>query len=533
MFSLRTCPSHVCAFIAPGTPGRTELESLFERLVAVGGRSAVKMLQRALDNLQTARCGDCVDMESTFRKVRDSCGVLVDLAWEKMHTGDWKKVNEAWRDLYVIACLAKVDAAEFNTTSTTSPREALNVLDVASLLGGRAFRDALEVAIGRAHDLVTNLEDGDGKPVTSRKRPRHEVTLGGDATLDEISAALPPGSLGDSRVRTEGITDGEKDEPELAAVVAQIAAKRSPVPQFDALPSLERFLLDWMVSGEPVVLRGLAKKWPAFTKWKHPEYLRRTAGTRTVPVELGKHFMHETFAQSLLPFGEFLDEYVAPPSYATSDETSDLTIALTSALTSDLTSDAARKPTKYQTGYLAQHALFDQIPCLRRDIVTPDYCALTLIQCGEETPLGNERRTGEETLCAKVSTHGGDDDDANKPGLRAVNAWLGPKGTVSPTHTDPTHNLLTQVFGKKYVRVWAPEHTDAMYASTDLKERNVSRVDPDFDCARELRTAFPKFLNAPFQDVVLEPGDALYLPPKWWHYVQSLTSSFSVSFWWM
>jgi lysine-specific demethylase 8 len=30
----------------------------------------------------------------------------------------------------------------------------------------------------------------------------------------------------------------------------------------------------------------------------------------------------------------------------------------------------------------------------------------------------------------------------------------------------------------------------------------------------------------------LEPGDALYVPPGWFHYVQSVTSSFSVSFWW-
>ena len=27
-------------------------------------------------------------------------------------------------------------------------------------------------------------------------------------------------------------------------------------------------------------------------------------------------------------------------------------------------------------GYLAQHALFDQIPSLRKDILTPDYCGL-------------------------------------------------------------------------------------------------------------------------------------------------------------
>ena len=33
-------------------------------------------------------------------------------------------------------------------------------------------------------------------------------------------------------------------------------------------------------------------------------------------------------------------------------------------------------------------------------------------------------------------------------------------------------------------------------------------------------------------DCVLEPGQMLFIPPGWWHYVKSTTVSFSVSFWW-
>lgn len=35
-----------------------------------------------------------------------------------------------------------------------------------------------------------------------------------------------------------------------------------------------------------------------------------------------------------------------------------------------------------------------------------------------------------------------------------------------------------------------------------------------------------------FMDCVLEEGEMIYIPPKWWHYVRSLTPSLSVSFWW-
>ena len=43
---------------------------------------------------------------------------------------------------------------------------------------------------------------------------------------------------------------------------------------------------------------------------------------------------------------------------------------------------------------------------------------------------------------------------------------------------------------------------------------------------------FPAYQHARFVDVVLAPGDMLYVPPRWWHYVQSLDRSCSVSFWW-
>lgn len=55
-----------------------------------------------------------------------------------------------------------------------------------------------------------------------------------------------------------------------------------------------------------------------------------------------------------------------------------------------------------------------------------------------------------------------------------------------------------------------------------------SRVDieqPDF-------TRYPKFKNAKPMEFTLEPGEMLYLPPFWWHQVESLEPAISVSFWW-
>lgn len=49
--------------------------------------------------------------------------------------------------------------------------------------------------------------------------------------------------------------------------------------------------------------------------------------------------------------------------------------------------------------------------------------------------------------------------------------------------------------------------------------------EPDF-------AKFPKFASADYQECILREGQMLYIPPYHWHYVRSLSLSFSVSFWW-
>ncbi|RYR70168.1 hypothetical protein Ahy_A03g016678 [Arachis hypogaea] len=142
--------------------------------------------------------------------------------------------------------------------------------------------------------------------------------------------------------------------------------------------------------------------------------------------------------------------------------------------------------------YLAQHPLFDQINELRKDIFIPDYCF----------------------------AGGGE--------LRSLNAWFGPAGTVTPLHHDPHHNILAQVVGKKYVRLYSASLSEELYPYSETMRTNSSQVDLDDIDERK----FPKVQDLEFVDCILEEGDMLYIPPKWWHYVRSLTTSFSVSFWW-
>lgn len=141
-------------------------------------------------------------------------------------------------------------------------------------------------------------------------------------------------------------------------------------------------------------------------------------------------------------------------------------------------------------GYLAQHHLLDQVPQLMEDIVVPDYCHL-----GQQPPR--------------------------------INAWVGPCGTVSPLHHDPDHNILVQVVGYKYIRLYGEDQSHLLYAHPDPLLSNTSQADVEGPTE-----AWPLLQQAEYQDLVLGPGEALYIPPRCWHYVRSLSTSFSVSFWW-
>lgn len=262
-----------------------------------------------------------------------------------------------------------------------------------------------------------------------------------------------------------------------------------------SLDTFEKYM-NGTTNPRPIIFTDLAHSWPALTNhpWKSPEYLlsKTFNGRRLVPVEIGRSYVDPNWGQELIPFKTLLSKYISTTE------------------------------TNHQsTGYLAQHDLFQQIPSLRNDISVPDFC-------WSNVPL-------HPTDTSKNKT---------QLDMPQVNAWFGPARTITPLHTDAYHNLLVQVVGTKYVRLYpawsgvmrprGEEDGVDMSNTSSLDVGVLEGWDEDVDgMGEEERDRVRRELGGEeYWECVLGEGDTLLIPMGWWHYVRSLSVSFSVSFWW-
>ena len=233
---------------------------------------------------------------------------------------------------------------------------------------------------------------------------------------------------------------------------------------------IEDFVNNYKCCSKPVLIKRAISHWPALSQssshFWNVTYIKNLAGYRTVPVEIGSRYTDDDWTQTLMTINDFVEKYVVNSS-------------------------------QNEKGYLAQHDLFSQISELKDDFEIPEYC-----YTGEDNDLENI----------------------------ALNIWFGPDKTVSPLHTDPKHNCLCQVFGKKYVRLYTEDQSEYLSAFENGVLTNTSQIDLEKNDEDILKT-FPLYSKARGYECILEEGDILYIPPKCWHFVRSLSISCSLSFW--
>eukprot|EP00437_Effrenium_voratum_P010945 CAMPEP_0181439406 /NCGR_PEP_ID=MMETSP1110-20121109/22409_1 /TAXON_ID=174948 /ORGANISM="Symbiodinium sp., Strain CCMP421" /LENGTH=448 /DNA_ID=CAMNT_0023563125 /DNA_START=20 /DNA_END=1364 /DNA_ORIENTATION=- len=105
--------------------------------------------------------------------------------------------------------------------------------------------------------------------------------------------------------------------------------------------------------------------------------------------------------------------------------------------------------------------------------------------------------------------------------------FMGPAGTVSRLHHDTyaTHVWLSQIRGRKQFICYPPGETHLLHSlPVDEVDGRTSLFDP----SNPDYTRFPDARRAQAYSVVVEEGQTVILPARWWHWAKSLTPSITL-----
>ncbi|GAA5983357.1 hypothetical protein JCM11641_006044 [Rhodosporidiobolus odoratus] len=473
---------------------------------------------------------------------------LLRLSDEKLSSFPYKDVPLHWRRLYTDAVLlqaiSRLAAATVQTGNqpakeTESMEETVKQLDMALIIAGAPGE-------GREELVFALIEE-------AQKRLR--------AVLDSSASPRP----------TKKRRLSPPPSPPRPLVPPYI---HRPVNILSTLPSLLHptssppMTAMLAISDDPsanshnfpFVVRGAASPatgWKAVDLWKDLAYLEGKAGLgRVVPVEVGSDYTAEGWGQRIMPFSSFLQSLRFPtaPSH---------------------NADASRA----ETLYLAQHSLFSQFPSLLYDFTVPDLVysapssdgATTEPYEGVQTwdgyilnawlgPAGTKSAAhtdpwwncyvqvtgkkwiwvappscssamaafGSPTACASEPS-----TSTSHPASTAASATSSISGMAEPQRdsTEPAQSQYMTNTSTLDVTVPPPPPTHVSDSSLSGEDGMKDSAQPD----QAPHAYYPKeWLERvePFaQQVVLEAGDVLVMPPRWWHAMKSLETSFSVSMW--
>ena len=334
----------------------------------------------------------------------------------------------------------------------------------------------LTASLGLAHecDFLEALELLDKGMVLGL--PRDDRRLEG--FIGYVESAAQDMSRCLHRVSTRLAVPNYQDSELLSLLEAKGLSRpiQSPVLQASSRMSYDHFEKSFVHQSKPVVMRRFAKHWRAVSKWRNLNHVAFEHGHRLVPIEVGA-MSDSSMKEQLVSLRSYVSSYlISHDQMKRCWSLKDATVGC-----------------KEHVAYLAQHPLLNQIPTLSDDL------PMSPVFCGPSGPTN-------------------------------VYAWIGTGGTRTPLHFDSYDNLFIQIVGVKYVRLYKTSETPKLYVSSKSSyglQGNMSEV----DCELEDYIRHPDAKAAEFSEVLLFPGDCLFIPARTWHYIRSLSTSISVNYW--
>jgi len=269
--------------------------------------------------------------------------------------------------------------------------------------------------------------------------------------------------------------------PLVHKIFGILLVRRIPIERKSKV-SLFNFARDHLSGrGMPVIVTDATEPWPARSKWTF-EFFRTTYGSDIARAFLGL-MSNVSKVTTLATYIDFLDTPTAelPGLWVDKD---------------GLPLRAAPEPGG-SSPYLVGWPAFDNHPELYGDITPAPYFVLDWVSA-----LSPTLRKVFERASARDYT--------------AV--FLGPPGSLSPLHQDfgYTHACLAQIQGRKRAVLFSPEDSNLIYRG---------KVDPEEPDLRR----FPLFDRATAYECVINPGETLFIPAGWWHYVRGVEKSITLS----
>jgi Cupin-like domain len=102
--------------------------------------------------------------------------------------------------------------------------------------------------------------------------------------------------------------------------------------------------------------------------------------------------------------------------------------------------------------------------------------------------------------------------------------FFGGQGSKVALHydIDMSHVFLNQIHGRKRVLLFAPDQSRNLYHHPFTVASYVDLNNPDYE-------RFPALAHAKGYEMMLQPGETLFMPSGYWHYIEYTDGGYSIS----
>lgn len=118
--------------------------------------------------------------------------------------------------------------------------------------------------------------------------------------------------------------------------------------------------------------------------------------------------------------------------------------------------------------------------------------------------------------------------------LADASLWVGDKGCITPLHQDGLDNVVYQLKGRKKWVLIHPFYSRLLDITQPFPDKtpnlftSATDVESILKNTKKVHKFYKKFNVA---EIIINEGEAMFLPAGWFHYVETVSDSITINFW--